>query len=126
MLAWLTLLGAPVVTFSYVGHGPPYPWHEMWGWEMPLLTAMAICGIIAGVLAFRPHRLPLWWSSVLAATIGVLTISTVLFTYVPHGSLIGFGLEVAVLALGEPTRGVAVPARHVGAPAEAGRGSPGT
>jgi hypothetical protein len=102
LLAWLTLLGAPVVCLSYIGHALPEPWHEMWGWEIPLLTAMAICGVIAGVLAYRPHRLPLWWAGLLACTIGVLAGSTVLFTYFPHGSLIGYGVEVAILALGAP------------------------
>jgi hypothetical protein len=55
------------------------------------------------VAAYVSHRLPLWWSALLVATIGVLTISTVLFAYLPHGSLIGFGLEVAILAFFEPT-----------------------
>lgn len=103
VLAWLTLLGAPVVTLSYVAYSLPPPWHAMWGMEIPLLVAMGICGVVAGVAAYVCHRLPLWWSALLAATIGVLTVSTVLFTYFPHGSLIGFGLEVAILAFFEPT-----------------------
>jgi hypothetical protein len=102
LLAWLTLLGAPVVALSYVGHALPEPWHLMWGWEIPLLAAMAICCVVAGVFAFRPHRLPLWWAALLAATVSILAGSTALFTYFPHGSLIGYGLGVAVLALGEP------------------------
>lgn len=68
LLAWLTLLGAPVV-LSYVGHALPEPWHRMWGWEIPLRTAMAICGVVAGVVVFRSHRLPLWWAALLTATI---------------------------------------------------------
>ncbi|WP_353950465.1 hypothetical protein V6K52_12570 [Knoellia sp. S7-12] len=103
VLAWLTLLGAPIVTLSYVASSLPSPWHAMWGLEALLLVAMGICGVVAGVAAYVTHRLPLWWSSLLAATIGVLTISTVLFTYFPHGSLIGFGVEVAILAFFEPT-----------------------
>ncbi len=110
VLAWLTLLGAPIVTLSYVGHALPDPWHAMWGLEIQLLTAMAICGIVAGVFAFRSHQLPLWWAALLGATIGVLIISSVLFAYFPHGTLIGFGIEVAVLALGEPTRQGSSPA----------------
>jgi hypothetical protein len=98
----LTLLGAPVAALSYMGHALPEPWHALWGLEIPLLLAMGICAVVAGVAAARLHRLPLWWAALLAATVGVLAVSTLLFTYFPHGSLVGYGLEVAVLALGEP------------------------
>ena len=101
-LAWLTLLGAPVAALSYMGHALPEPWHALWGLEIPLLFAMGICAVVAGVAAAWLHRLPLWWAALLAATVGVLAVSTLLFTYFPHGSLVGYGLEVAVLALGEP------------------------
>lgn len=96
-LAWLTLLGAPAVLVSYPASGWEGPWSVLWGLEIPLLLAMGLCGIVAGVRAYRRRRLPGWACFLLGATVLVLGVSTGVFTYFPHGSLVGYGIEVAVL-----------------------------
>jgi hypothetical protein len=99
-LALLTLLGAPIAVLSYVSHDLDAPWRYFWGAEIPLLLALCICGVVAGVISYRRHHLPGWWAALLGSTVVVLLASTALFTYFPHGSLVGYGVEAAVLAIG--------------------------
>ena len=73
-----------------VGLGDPTPhchgdlWRRRGSGRLSVPPAAAV----VGGATHRHHR--------------ILVGSTVLFTYFPHGSLIGYGLEVAVLALAEP------------------------
>jgi hypothetical protein len=99
-VALLTLLGAPVAVISYVSHDLDTPWSYLWGAEIPLLLVIGICAVVAGVVGYRQRHLPGWWAALLASTMLVLVASTALFTYLPHGSLVGYGVEVAVLAIG--------------------------
>ncbi|MEV0285883.1 hypothetical protein AB0H36_17345 [Kribbella sp. NPDC050820] len=98
--AVLTMLGAPVTVISYVSPHLEAPWQYLWGAEIPLLLAICLCSIPTGVLAYRPHRLPGWWATLLGSTTVVFIASTALFEYFPHGTLVGYGAEVAVLTLG--------------------------
>ncbi|WP_146901663.1 hypothetical protein [Cellulomonas aerilata] len=100
VLAWSTLLGAPASLMSYGGVGLGDPWDLFWGAEIPLLLAVCVCGAVAGVLAYRRHRVPVWWAALLAATPVVIVAGTAVFSYFPHGSLVGYGVEVAALAVG--------------------------
>ena len=99
LVALLTILGTPIVLLSYLGYDAGEPWRYFWGTEFFLLIAIGIFAVPAGVVAHRHHRLRRDRAALLASTIVVLAVSTALFTYFPHGSLIGYGLEVAVLAM---------------------------
>ncbi|MFG1820661.1 hypothetical protein ACGFIF_43365 [Kribbella sp. NPDC049174] len=99
-VALLTVLGAPITVISYVGHDLGPPWDSLWGAEIPLLLAICICAAVAGVVSYRRHHIRGWWAGLLGSTTVVLVASTALFDYFPHGSLVGYGVEVAVLAIG--------------------------
>lgn len=99
----LTLLGALLVVVSYAAAGTELPWRYLWGSEGPLLLAIGVAGSVAGIVAYR-RGYPRRWSLLLASTLAVIVASTVLFGYFPHGTLIGFGGQVAALGWGAPTR----------------------
>ncbi len=109
VVAGLTFLGAPVTVASYLAADAPQPWHRLWGAEIWVLLAICAAGLVAGATAAWRRRLPRWWSVLMGATALVLVGATILFGgYFPHGSLVGLGLEVAVLAL-LPARAEASP-----------------
>jgi hypothetical protein len=100
LVALLTMAGLPVTLLSYLGQDAAAPWRYFWGTEALLLLAIGLTAVPAGVAAHRRRRLPRWSAALLASTILVLVASTALFGYFPHGSLVGHGLEVALLAAG--------------------------
>lgn len=95
---WLTILGAAVTIASYGGYGLGEPWDVLWGIEGLLLIVVGVVALVAGLRALRTRRVPRWWAVMLAATVVVLVVSTLAFTYFPHGTLVAYGVEVAVLA----------------------------
>jgi hypothetical protein len=97
-VAWLLLLGAPVSVVSYLSAARVEPWSYLWGAEIPLLLAIPLVAIVAGVRAVRRHGMPRWWGVLLGCTLLVVVGSTLLLGYFPHGTLVGLGAEVAVLA----------------------------
>jgi hypothetical protein len=100
LLAGLTLLGAPLIVGSYLAHDLERPWRYLWGSEMILLLAIGIAGIVAGFVASRKPGIARWWALLLGATPAILVGSTAVFTYIAHGTLVGFGLEAAALSVG--------------------------
>ena len=102
----LTIIGAPITVFSYLGHDAEEPWKYFWGTEGLLLLAIGVAAIPAGILAYQHRRLGGWRATLLASTIFVLGTGTSLFAYWPHGSLVSYGIEVALLAT-EPRAGEA-------------------
>ena len=99
LTALLTILGMPIALLSYLSHDADAPWRYFWGAEIPLLLAIGLCAVPAGIMAYRHCRLRGWRAALLSSTILVLVGSTALFTYFPHGSLVGYGVEVALLAM---------------------------
>lgn len=95
-LVWATVAGGVSTMISYPAGGWPEPWNALWGVEAVFLLAMAVIGLIAGVIAIRRGTGTVGW--MLAGAPLVIVASTILFTYYPHGTLIGLGLHVAVLA----------------------------
>lgn len=94
----LTVIGAPVALLSYLGYNSGVPWRYFWGTEGLLLLAIGVAAIPAGILSYQHRRLNGWRSALLASTIFVLGSGASVFSYWPHGNLVTFGLEVAVLA----------------------------
>lgn len=94
----LTGIGAPVTLLSYLGHYAGGPWRYFWGTESLMLLAIGVAAIPAGILAYQHRRLNGWRSALLASTIFILGSGAALFSYWPHGSLVAFGVEVAILA----------------------------
>jgi hypothetical protein len=102
----LTITGTPAALLSYLGRPAGAPWTYFWGTEGLLLLAIGLAAIPAGVLAHQHRRLNGWRATLLTSTIVVLVAGMALFTYWPHGSLITYGIEVALLAT-EPRAGEA-------------------
>jgi hypothetical protein len=98
LVGMLTIIGMPVVLLSYLGHEADAPWKYFWGADGLLLLAIGVCAIPAGVLAYRHRQLRRWRAVLMALTIVILVGGMALFSYWPHGSLVGYGIEVAILA----------------------------
>lgn len=98
LLGWVSVLGAPVTVLSYLSSDEAHPLHALWGSELFVLLTMGLVGFVAAILARRTHRMPRWWALLLGATLLVLVAGTLLLGYYPHGSLVAFGIAVAVLA----------------------------
>lgn len=96
VLGWLVLAAAPITVVSYAGHETDAAWHALWGAEIFALLAIGVWGI--AVALATGGRAPQWERLLLAALLPVIIGSTVLFTYWPHGSLVGLGLSAAALA----------------------------
>ncbi|UOQ89015.1 hypothetical protein MUN74_17400 [Agromyces endophyticus] len=96
VLGWLLILAAVVTVLSYANHPVDAPLHALWGGEAFVLLAIGVWGIVVALVNGR--RAPLWERLLLAALLVIIVGSTVLFTYWPHGSLIGLGLAAAALA----------------------------
>jgi hypothetical protein len=95
--AWLTVLGAPAALLSYGGYAVGEPWDVAWGVEIWVLLGIGVCGTVAGIQAAARRRAARWWCALLAATLVVIVLSSVAFAYFPHGTLVGHGVQVAVL-----------------------------
>ena len=111
MLDWLVLISAAVTLLSYLNHSTDAPLHVLWGAEALALLAICLWAMIVALVAPRGVP-PVWERLVLAATLPIVVGATILFTYWPHGSLIGLGIEAAVLAAWAPRADVAAPTVH--------------
>ena len=100
----LTIIGMPIALISYLGYAAAPPWKYFWGTEALLLLAVGLAAIPAGVLAYRHRRLDGWRAVLLACTIVVLIGGIALLNYWPHGCLVTYGVEVAILAMGHVPR----------------------
>ena len=100
----LTIIGAPVTLLSYLGHNADAPWKYFWGTEGLLLLAIGVAAIPAGILAYQHRQLGGWRATLLTSTIFVIGTGTSLFAYWPHGSLVSYGVEVALLATGNVSK----------------------
>ena len=98
LVAVLTILGTPASLLSYAGQDLGAPWRNFWGAESLLLILIGLFAVPAGVIAYQLGQLRGWQAALLGSTILVLVGSTALFGYFPHGSLVGYGIEVALLA----------------------------
>jgi hypothetical protein len=97
-LGWLVLAGAPVTLLSYLNHPDGSPMRALWGAEAFVLMAIGLWAVVVAFAAPRSAAVPAWERILLACTMPVLVIATLGFAYYPHGSLVGLGLEAAVLA----------------------------
>jgi hypothetical protein len=118
VLGWLVLLAAPATLMSYLNHPTDAPLHGLWGAEGFALMLIGIWAVVVAIVAPRGRGIPGWERALLAATLPIIIVSTLAFSYWPHGTLIGLGLEAAALASWAP-RGEARRA----AQAEPGTGS---
>ncbi|RXZ49831.1 hypothetical protein [Agromyces binzhouensis] len=98
VLGWLVLAGAAVTLLSYLNHADGAPLRVLWGAEALVIMAIGLWALVVAFLAPRGAGIPVWERVLLGATLPVLVGATALFTYWPHGTLIGFGLEAAALA----------------------------
>jgi len=105
VLGALILAGAPVTLLSYLNHPADAPLHVFWGAEAFVLLAIGVWGIVVAFAAPRGRGIPIWERIVIGGTLAVVVGATVAFTYWPHGSLIGLGLEAAALARFAPRWG---------------------
>ncbi|MCD2442297.1 hypothetical protein LQ757_08400 [Agromyces sp. SYSU K20354] len=108
MLGWLLLVAAPLTLLSYLNHRTDAPLHILWGAEGVALLAICLWAMIVALAAPRDVA-RVWERLLLAATLPIVVGATVLFTYWPHGSLIGLGLEAAALAAWAPRADVEAP-----------------
>ena len=115
VLGWLLLISAVVTFLSYLNHSTDAPFHVLWGAEAVALLAICLWAMIVALVTPRGAA-PVWERLVLAATLPIVVGATILFTYWPHGSLIGLGIEAAVLAAWAPRADAETPtATTVGA-----------
>ncbi|WP_157006067.1 hypothetical protein [Agromyces laixinhei] len=101
VLGWLLLAAAPITLASYLNHPADAPLHGVWGAEGIALLAICLWAMAVAIVAPRDVA-PLWERLLLAATLLIVVGATVLLTYWPHGSLVGLGIEAAVLAAWAP------------------------
>ncbi|MFB9958598.1 hypothetical protein [Agromyces bracchium] len=98
VLGWLVLAGAAATLLSYLNHADGSPLRFLWGADGIVLVAIGVWAVVVAFLAPRDAGIPVWERVLVGLTLPVLVGSTVLFTYWPHGTLIGFGLEAAAIA----------------------------
>ncbi|GAA1816716.1 hypothetical protein [Agromyces neolithicus] len=108
VLSLLLLAAAPLTLLSYLNYPTDAPLHGLWGAEGVALLAICLWAMIVALVAPRGVA-PVWERLVLAATLPIVVGATILFTYWPHGSLIGLGIETAVLAAWAPRADVEAP-----------------
>ena len=117
VLGWLVLLSAPITLLSYLNHPADAPLHRLWGAEGFALLLIGLWALVV-VIATRSMPPPSWERVLLGFTLPILLIATLVFGYWPHGTLIGFGVEAAVLAAwaprAEPGQPVAAPTASTG------------
>ncbi|MEI5582944.1 MULTISPECIES: hypothetical protein [unclassified Agromyces] len=98
VLGWLVLAGAPVTLLSYLNHPAEAPLRVLWGAEAFVLIAIGLWAVVAAFAAPRGSGVPVWERLLLGGTLPVLVIASAALGYYPHGTLVGLGLEAAVLA----------------------------
>ena len=98
VLGGLVLVGAPVTLLSYLNHPSDAPLRVLWGAEAFVLIAIGLWAAVVAFAAPRGAGVPTWERVVLAATLPILVLATLPSGYYPHGTLVGLGLEAAVLA----------------------------
>lgn len=109
VLGWATLLGAPVTFISYLNHASNAPLRFMWGTEFLVLVFIGVCALVVAIRA-RRHGIPFWERILVGSTLPILVISTLALSYWPHGTLIGYSMEAAVLAAWGTRAAAAAPA----------------
>jgi hypothetical protein len=98
VLGALVLITAPITALSYLNHPSDAPLHGLWGAEAFMLLLIGVVALVTTIAAPRRGGVPVWERVLLGMTLPILVLSTFLFTYWPHGSLVGFGLQAAALA----------------------------
>ena len=98
ILGVLVLVSGPITALSYLNHPTDAPLHGLWGAEAFMLIAIGVVALITAIAAPRRSGVRVWERLLLAATLPILVVATFVFTYWPHGSLVGLGLEAAALA----------------------------
>jgi hypothetical protein len=98
VLGALVLLTAPITALSYLNHPQDAPLHGLWGAEAFMLIFIGVLALVVAIFARRGSGVPVWERVLLGLTLPILVASTFLFTYWPHGTLVGFGLQAAALA----------------------------
>ena len=114
----LLLAAAPVTLLSYLNHPADAPLHALWGAEAFALIAIGLWGVVVAFSAPRRRGIPLWERILVGSTLAVIVLATLAFTYWPHGSLVGLGLEAVVLAGFAPRWAVASDRLRPAAPPE--------
>lgn len=102
VLGWLVLLGAPVTALSYLNHPVDAPLHALWGGEAFALMLIGIWALVVAIAAPRRRGIPWWERVLLGLTLPIMIVATLALSYWPHGTLIGFGVEAAVIAAAAP------------------------
>jgi hypothetical protein len=98
VLGALVLITAPITALSYLNHSTDAPLHGLWGAEAFMLIFIGMLALVTAIFARRGSGVPVWERVLLGLTLPILVASTFLFTYWPHGSLVGLGLQAAALA----------------------------
>jgi hypothetical protein len=101
VLGWLVLCSAPITALSYLNHPTDAPFHALWGSEGFALLLTGLWAVFAGA-APRASGIPAWERVLVGSTLVVMVVATLGFGYWPHGTLIGFAAEAAVLAARAP------------------------
>jgi len=107
----ILLLLAPLTFFSYLNHADSAPLRFLWGSEALGLIVLGVAGILAA-FARAPH-VRVWQRLLLAATLPIEIVFTLLFTYWPHGTVVGLALQACVLAAFAPRDGIVPPANRI-------------
>ena len=98
VLGALVLAAAPITLLSYLNHPADAPVHLLWGAEAFALLAIGLWGVVVAFAAPRGRGIPVWERILVGSTLVVIVGATVALSYWPHGSIVGLGLESAVLA----------------------------
>jgi hypothetical protein len=99
----ILLLLAPLTFLSYLNHADDAPLHALWGSEGIGLIVLGVAGIVVAATTRAPG-IRAWQRVLLAATLPVEIAFTLLFTYWPHGTVIGLALQACALAAYAPRR----------------------
>lgn len=113
VFSWVLLSLAPVTVLSYASYKETSPLHALWGAEALVLIALGVVGIVVAIVTRAPGVRP-WLRVLIGATVLIEAVFTVLFTYYPHGTLIGLALQAGVM-------GAFAPRAEIGADGQPGR-----
>jgi hypothetical protein len=94
----------PLTVLSYLNHPSEAPLRILWGSDAFVLVAIGLLGVVAAFTAPRDRGVPAWVRVLAGLTAVVGVGATLLGGYWPHATMVGLGIQAAVIAVWRPAR----------------------